>query len=574
MGITNRVRKITTAFESSIRRFPLTALAALMTCIFLISIVELKKEPTLLIQRLTMIFALSIPITLSAKLAWEKKKDNNLLFYYLVSIIFIIFYFFVFLKNTDYISISRFVGTNLIFYLMFLFIPYFFKRKNFEMYSIKILGAFFITAIYTVVLFAGLSAILFTIDKLLGIRIDPELYIETWFVCVFIFAVNYFLSLVPKIEITFTKEVFPKAFNILLNYIVIPLLSVYTTILYIYFFKILITQNWPKGLVSHLVLWYSFITILVVFFTYPIKEDIKVSNYFAKIITKIILPLIIMMFVSMGIRINAYGVTEPRYYVIVAGIWVLCVFLYWNISKIKINTIIPLSFVLTIFIALFTPISSFNISRYSQTKRFENLLVKNNMLKEGKIQKNPNISQDDKSKISSIVLYFENRQGLDKLKYLPNNFNISQMNEVFGFNLEDRYIPRFSNFYFRTPINSSIDIKGYDYLIYSNIYNINIEGITSGNVKFEYDKNKNILHVTKDNKKIYSLNLVDKIRPMYDKFKNNAMDKELPISDLTIIEENENIKIKFILNNVSGMLEDDNTIRIDGCELYIMYSLK
>ncbi|WDC85732.1 DUF4153 domain-containing protein [Caloramator sp. mosi_1] len=93
------------------------------------------------------------------------------------------------------------------------------------------------------------------------------------------------------------------------------------------------TQNWPKGLVSHLVLWYSFITILVIFFLHPIKEEVKIAFYFTKIITKIIIPLIVMMFVSMGIRINAYGVTEPRYYVIVAGIWILFVFIYWNIRK-------------------------------------------------------------------------------------------------------------------------------------------------------------------------------------------------------------------------------------------------
>lgn len=501
MGIASIPKRITKAFESSIKRFPLTAIVSLALTITLISIIEGKREPSLLTQRLAMIFALSIPITLSAKLAWERKKENNLLLYYLASIILIIGYFFIFLKSINYISASRFVGTNIIFYLVFLFVPYLIKRENFEMYSIKILSSFFITAIYTVVLFAGLAAILFTIDKLLGIRIESELYPETWIVCVFIFAVNYFLSLVPKFEDNFSKEVFPRAFNILLNYIVIPLLSAYTIILYIYFFKILITQNWPKGLVSHLVLWYSFITILVVFFTTPIKEDVKIAYYFTKIIIKIILPLIIMMFVSMGIRINAYGITEPRYYVIVAGIWVFCIFLYWNINKLKFNTLLPLSFVITIFISLFTPISSFNISKYSQTKRFENILVKNNMLKEGKIQKNPNISQNDKAKISSILYYFQDRQGFDKLKYLPKDFNMTQMTEVFGFEAEGSYIPRNVSFYFRAPFNTPIDIKGYDYFISSNTYNLNTENANIASVRFEYDKSKNILHAYLDKKR-------------------------------------------------------------------------
>lgn len=574
MGIASIPKRITKAFESSIKRFPLTAIVSLALTITIISIIETKKEPTLLIQRLSMIFALSIPITLSAKLAWERKKETNLLLYYLSATILIIGYFFIYLKNINYISISRFVGTNIIFYLVFLFIPYLLKRDNFEIYSIKILSSFFITAIYTGVLYLGLAAIYFTIDKLLGVRIEPELYLETWVMCVFIFAVNYFLSLVPKFEDAFSKETFPKAFNILLNYIVTPLLSAYTIILYIYFFKILITQNWPKGIVSHLVLWYSFITILVVFFTTPIKEDIKISYYFTKIITKIILPLIIMMFVSMGIRINAYGVTEPRYYVIVAGIWIFCVFLYWNFSKIKYNTLIPLTFTITILISLFTPLSSFNISRYSQNKRFENILVKNNMLKDGKIQKNPNISTKDKSEITSIIYYFENRQGLDKLNYIPKDFNLTQMVEVFGFDYEGGYIPRNTNFYFRAPFNTTIDIKGYDYFVSSNTYNINNENTNTGNVRFEYDKSKNVLHAYLDKKEIYNLNLAEKVKPLYEKYKATAMKEELPVSELTIIEENENIKIKIILNNISGMLEDDDTIRIDGSEFYIMYTLK
>lgn len=70
------------------------------------------------------------------------------------------------------------------------------------------------------------------------------------------------------------------------------------------------------------------------------------------------------------------------------------------------------------------------------------------------------------------------------------------------------------------------------------------------------------------------MNLAEKIKPLYEKYKTSEVKEELPISELTIIEENENIKIKIILNNISGMLEDDETIRIDGSEFYIMYSLK
>ncbi|WDC83216.1 hypothetical protein PL321_10455 [Caloramator sp. mosi_1] len=144
MRISTLTLKLTKALENSIRRFPLTVLSAFATCLSIIIMIERKLENNLTLQRLILIFALSIPITLSFKLLWERKSKDlrQLLLYYLTSIIIIIGYYFIYLNKIDYISVSRFVGTNLIFYLAFLFIPYFLNRKNFEMYSIKIFTGF------------------------------------------------------------------------------------------------------------------------------------------------------------------------------------------------------------------------------------------------------------------------------------------------------------------------------------------------------------------------------------------------------------------------------------------------
>ena len=48
---------------------------------------------------------------------------------------------------------------------------------------------------------------------------------------------------------------------------------------------------------------------------------------------KAILPLIVMMFISIGIRINAYGLTENRYYVVALGIWAFLVMIYFAFGK-------------------------------------------------------------------------------------------------------------------------------------------------------------------------------------------------------------------------------------------------
>jgi len=57
----------------------------------------------------------------------------------------------------------------------------------------------------------------------------------------------------------------------------------------------------------------------------------------------LILPLLAMMFIAMGIRINAYGITENRYFVLAAGLWVTGSMLYLIISKEPRNVYLPAS---------------------------------------------------------------------------------------------------------------------------------------------------------------------------------------------------------------------------------------
>ena len=106
-----------------------------------------------------------------------------------------------------------------------------------------------------------------------------------------------------------------------------------------------------------------------------------------KYFPKVILPLIVMMFISIGIRINAYGVTENRYFVVALGIWVFIVMIYFSTIKKLRNIILPISLSVITFISVFGPFSSYSISKYSQNKRVTNLFVKNNMIKDNKVLK-------------------------------------------------------------------------------------------------------------------------------------------------------------------------------------------
>lgn len=91
------------------------------------------------------------------------------------------------------VSLTRFMGINVVFYLCFLFIPFFPHKKNFENYVIHLFIRFLITTIYAAILFLGLTVILFTVDHLLGIQVKEQTYFYTLLMVSLIFAPTFHL---------------------------------------------------------------------------------------------------------------------------------------------------------------------------------------------------------------------------------------------------------------------------------------------------------------------------------------------------------------------------------------------
>lgn len=578
MKIVKYIRNILSGLYLSIKRFPLTIVFSASVAAVLIVISETNPKEDAL-ARIAMILALGIPLSLCIKLFFEKKDEKStykLVLGYIGGALFLILYYFLFLKTREMIPITRYVAVSLALYLWFLFIPHLLKKEQFEMYVITVFTGFFVTIIYSIVLYSGLSAILFTIDKLLGIKILGKVYYYTWLSVVFIFAVSYFLSVIPLKNQDLTVKAYPKLLRILLLYIVMPLLTAYTIILYIYFGKIIITAHWPIGIVSHLVLWYSVIVTIVLFFITPIKDENPWQNKFLKFFPKIILPLLIMMFISIGIRINAYGVTERRYFVVILGIWLFLIMLYLSFTKKHRNIIIPLTLSIVALISVFGPLSSYSISKISQNNRFEKILIKDNMLKDGKLQSSPDIPKEDKAEISSILDYFNRNHNLKDVKYLPQNFKLDDMDKVFGFSfVAPSYGPTGEYFTFmRNQSENTLDISGYDYLFDTRILNSSANA-SSSPLSASYNYETAVVKVTYKGIEIYNKNLNSFVKNLIDKHGLFSKENSLSSEEMTLVEENEKIKVKFIFLNISGN-KNPSTGNVDakGIEFYMLVKIK
>jgi hypothetical protein len=577
MNISKGIKNILIGLYLSLKRFPLTIFFSVSTAVLLITISEIRPTTDTL-YKIAMISAMGIPLTLCITLLFEKftvPKAYKTAIYF-CSILFLISYYYLFLKTLGMVSSTRYVAVSIALYLAFFFIPYLKDKKAFELYVITLFTGFFFTVIYTVVLFAGLSAILFACDSLLEIKLNQNIYYYTWISAVFVFGVTYFLSSIPKKNEDITTKAYPKLIKILFLYIVIPLLTAYTVILYIYFGKILITSVWPHGLVSHLVIWYSLIVIAVIFFTTPLIDKSQVAKKFIFLAPKIILPLLLMMLLSIGIRINSYGITERRYFIVILALWVFAIMLLFNFMKTTKNTLLPISLALVALLSVFGPLSSYSLSKYSQNKRFENILLQNHMLKEGNIIASTEVAEKDRLNLSSILSYFERNHSLEDIKKLPKGFAMENIKETFGFAYESPYNNNPDEYFYFTREFSGkyIDISGYDFLIDARTLSESNSKLNKDlNVNYNYETS--IVKIDYKNKTVYNKDLSSFAKSLIIKYAPQGSGTYIPDEEMTLLEETEELKIKFVFLNISGSRQDyNNMYNGKGYEFYMLVKIK
>ena len=560
MKLIKKIKKILISLKNSYRRFPITIAFSTALVIMLIVLAErgpnLSAEAREALERINMVIALGIPLSLCIKLIFEKKKIYNKLYQglgYILGLGILVLYYFLILKELNMISIVRYIGVSLFLYLAFIYIPWINRKDGLEDYVIKLLFDFFITGVYSLVLYLGISAIIFTINQLFNANIPGKFFYYAFLVVAGIFAPSLFLARIPEMDEDLNKEEYPKSLKVLLLYIVIPLITIYSSILYAYFLKIIITRDWPQGLVSHLVLWYSTISVTVIFFITPLLDQNKWANRFKRWFPKYIIPILIMMFISIGIRVRAYGITENRYFVIVLGLWVFGIMLYFGFTKKLNNIVIPVSLSIIALNSVFGPLSSFSIAKLSQNKRLEGILIRNNMIKDNSLIKAPeDISYDDKGEISAILDYFNRNHSLKEVKYLPENFKIDDMQTVFGFPYTEKN--KYRNKYFHYALeerNKALDISEYDYLLKG--YNIGnaiklddniLVSYNEGDFKFIIKEGDNIIYEGDLNK--YGLEIVNRNKEI------NLETKSLSMDNMTFVDENQKVKVKFIIEFISG----------------------
>ena len=275
-------------------------------------------------------------------------------------------------------------------------------------------------AIFSVVLFVGLAGALAAMDALFDFHVREQWYFRLWIWIAGLFNTIFFLAGVPDDPETLEGERdYPKVLKVFTQFVLVPLVSIYLLILLAYEVKIITLWALPKGWVSHLVIAYGIAGILSVLLVYPIRamEGNAWIKVFARWFYLLLLPLVALMFVAIGTRINAYGLTEERVFVLVLAIWLAGISIYYLLRPNGDIRVIPASLASLAILLSVGPWSAFSISKYSQQGRLEDMLLKNGILVNGRVTStNKPLNFEERKRLSSMVEYLLQNHGVSSIK--------------------------------------------------------------------------------------------------------------------------------------------------------------
>ncbi len=414
---------------------------------------------------------------------------------------------------------------------------------------------------------------LLMINALFEVNIPGTIYFDISLIVAGVFAPAFFLAYVPDArqagQLADQMEesyIYPKVLEIFLAYILTPILLAYAVILYVYMFFITATLEWPKGMVSNLILWYSLISAGAFFLTYPLRARNRWIGLFVKFFPWLQIPLIGLMLVAVGIRIDQYGITENRYYVIAAAIWLLVTFIAygwrrWQVSPVRLMTLLAAILLLSVL----GPWSSAAVSVANQNDRLEQILSRYELIAEGKLRQPENVAElnlsaVDQRELSGILSYFRDVHQVNDVRVLREVGSIDKAIEWLGIQNIG-----YSGDYFFYQISNNIDvtvipISEYDWLIdFSFYYPAEGESLNKeiGDHELQYLPQEKVLILTEkaSGEEIYRENVSELAQQVVQNIRAESVNTSgvtPTIEQLTYEANTDQVSVRYLFTTITG----------------------
>ncbi len=312
---------------------------------------------------------------------------------------------------SDPVATSRYFQLSLGLHLFVAVGPYLGveEQNGFWQYNMTLFLRFLVAGVFAAVLYLGLSVALLAVDNLFELEVNDRWYGRLWFTLAFVFHPWVFLGGVPDdLPALDARRAYPPVLKVFAQYVLAPIVALYLLILTAYLGKVLLTQQWPSGWIGWLVSSVAAAGILSLLLLHPIEEREEnrwVSTY-ARWFWVALIPSIGMLLAAIWKRIDQYGITERRYFLVVLSVWLAGIALFYILRRRGSIKVIPATLGVLAFLTIAGPWGAYAVSERSQVARLEEILDRNGMLAEGRLRRPAgDVSYEDRREISAVVRY-------------------------------------------------------------------------------------------------------------------------------------------------------------------------
>lgn len=317
----------------------------------------------------------------SESLEWSRVKSN--LLQLPVIVFWVLFYFYLWLDFWESIESIIAIFMTLIWTISLMFCAYFIKnsfnsdkydQEKYFHYFYNIGLSFFFSFVFWIsLLILGFIAIT-SVDVLFDLSYSwyNDLYPYWAIFSLSLSAPIFGLSKIPASNKILKDEWLNKFFIFLVKYLLVSFVIIYFLILYAYTVKVLLNfSDWPKWEVAWLVIWFSILWYITYTLSYSLAKENDFIKLFRKVFPYVVVPQVFMLFYAIYLRIGQYDITVNRYFVVVFGIWLLCLSLYFIFSRKKFLAFIFFMLIDFIIIISIWPWSVYSLPESRQLQRLE-----------------------------------------------------------------------------------------------------------------------------------------------------------------------------------------------------------
>ncbi|TWE01042.1 uncharacterized protein DUF4153 [Neobacillus bataviensis] len=551
-----------TGLTDAISRFPLTTLFLLAAAVVNAYSISTEKADT----KLLLTFILGAFLSAVAQVSYERffSKYSSRLALMGAAIILTGGYYLI-VRPAPNLSTEIEIRTVVAMFALlwaFIWVPVAKSNTSFDKSFMITFKSFFISLFFSSIIYGGISIILVAFNELI-FKIEYTAYPHTANLIFILFAPLYFLSLIPdysraKDDTVDQAAHCPTFLRILLSYIFIPLVAMFTLILVLYIFKNITGAFWDDNLLEPMLVSYA-ITVILLYILVSELEN-KFTVLFRKVFPKVLIPIVLFQVASSVISLNESGVTHTRYYVILFGVFAIIAGVLLSFLPVRKNGILAALLIIFSAISIVPPVDAFTISRNSQVATLEDELLKYDMLENNKIKPNDSVSEKDRKIITNTVQYLDRMGYTKEIAWLPRNFDVyKDFYDTFGFHEYQESGDENQPVYLTMEPSMPINIEGFDRFIQMDLYPFDNDGKQKIN---DFEKaGKTYTLVTDTKGKRIDLKLVGEdsqelirfnTQEIFDKFYHyNATKGTITAEEATFTKENRRAKLTIVVQNVS-----------------------